>query len=77
MHLRDYLAAKSLTPAAFAAVLDVHHDAVRKWLRGERMPRPAQMRRIAETTRGAVTANDFHGTEPEKKARPARKARAA
>ncbi|WP_132277044.1 helix-turn-helix transcriptional regulator [Neorhizobium sp. JUb45] len=32
---------------------------VKKWRYGERVPRPEQMRRIAEVTHGAVCPNDF------------------
>ena len=60
MHLRDYLTEKGLTPAEFAAEIRVHHDAVRKWMRGERTPRPRQMLAINRATQGRVTPNDFH-----------------
>lgn len=59
MHLRDYLTEKDLTPAEFAAEIRVHHDAVRKWLRGQRTPRPRQMQAIRRATRGMVTPGDF------------------
>lgn len=34
---------------------------VRKWRKGDRVPRPDQMRRIVEATEGKVTPNDFYG----------------
>ena len=63
MQLRDYLADRGQTPAEFAKKIGVHHDAVRKWLRGERVPRPKQITAIMRATGGRVTANDLQPSE--------------
>lgn len=60
MRLSEYLEAHDLTTAKFATkVGNVTSEAVRLWLVGKRIPRPEQMRRIAEVTDGKVTPNDF------------------
>lgn len=42
-----------------ARSFDVSIFAVRKWLRGERIPRPAIQRKIKKITRGDVTPSDW------------------
>lgn len=59
MHLRDYLAANG-GAKEMAKKLDVTPEAVRLWANGARMPRPAQMARIALATEGAVQPSDFY-----------------
>lgn len=50
---------RSLTDVQLAKQLKCSIGALRKWRYGERIPRPDQMRRIAEATEGLVTPNDF------------------
>lgn len=57
--LAAYLARTFTSDAAFAAQIGASMGAVRKWKRGERMPRPVHLTRIREVTGGAVTADDF------------------
>lgn len=60
MKLNQYLTEKNITPEAFGALIGgVSESGVRKWIYGERVPRPEQMRRIAEVTNGSVEPNDF------------------
>lgn len=60
MTLSDYMALRGIDDAGLAALLgDCSESGVRKWRYGERVPRPEQMKRIAEVTAGAVTPNDF------------------
>lgn len=60
MKLSDFLRAAGLDDEAFAAQMgDCSAHAVKKWRYAERVPRPDQMRRIAEITEGKVTPNDF------------------
>lgn len=60
MTLNDYLTKTGLSHAAFAnEVGDVTEHGVKKWARGERLPRRNALRRIAEVTGGMVTATDF------------------
>ena len=60
MKLSVYLTTKEITVADFAAAVgDVSASGVRKWVYEERVPRPDQLRRIAEITGGEVTPNDF------------------
>lgn len=64
MKLSRYLKITDTQPAQFAASLDEASEAsVRKWVSGERIPRPDQMREIVRVTKGAVTPNDFYGLE--------------
>lgn len=66
MRLHDYLKEKNLTPGEFATLIGgVSESGVRKWLRGERIPRGAAMRKILEVTRGVITAGDFFGATDE------------
>jgi len=58
--LGAWLDAAGMPLTAFAKKIGVHHDAVRKWLRGERTARPKQLAAIKRITGGRVTANDFH-----------------
>lgn len=59
MKLGDWLAAHGLTHEDFASRIGRDRASVTRYVSGERTPRPATMRRIAEATGNAVTANDF------------------
>lgn len=59
MRLRDYLAAHHLTARSFGETIQVSEFAIGKYVRGERIPRPAIMARISDATDGRVRANDF------------------
>ena len=60
MKLSDFMKTAGLDDEALAAqVGDCSAHAVKKWRYQERVPRPEQMRRIAEITEGRVTPNDF------------------
>ena len=60
MKLAEYMSTHSLSPEAMATLIgEVTASGVKKWVYGERTPRPDQMRRIAEVTEGKVTPNDF------------------
>lgn len=49
-----------IKPRDMAQLLgDVSVSGLGKWMRGERVPRPDQQRRIYEITEGKVTPNDF------------------
>lgn len=63
MKLSFYLAETGLTYEKFAELLGSSPFTVGKWARGQRMPRPAQMKAIAAATQGKVTANDFIAQE--------------
>lgn len=63
MNLASYLTNSKTTYEAFARKLGVSPFAVGKWVRGERMPRPAIMARISEATGGEVRPNDFFASE--------------
>jgi transcriptional regulator with XRE-family HTH domain len=64
MKLSEYLAAHDLTDPAFAALVGCDRTTVLRWRSAKVMPEREQMRRIAEVTEGAVTANDFYDIEP-------------
>lgn len=60
MKLAQYLTDKKISPEQFAADMgDMSVSGIRKWMYGERVPRPDQMRKIAELTGGLVEPNDF------------------
>lgn len=62
MKLSDFIEQNGLTHEQMAErVGDCSVSGLRKWLRGERVPRPDQMRKIAEITDGLVSPNDFYG----------------
>jgi transcriptional regulator with XRE-family HTH domain len=59
--LQEFLAEASLDRHQFAARINVSPEAVRRYLKGERIPDKSVMSRIAFATEGKVTANDFFG----------------
>lgn len=60
MKLAQYLTDKNISPEQFAADMGgLSISGIRKWMYGERVPRPDQMRKIAELTGGLVQPNDF------------------
>ena len=59
MKLIDYLRKHDLTPEDFGGLVGRSHWAVRKWMYGQRTPRPAEMRAIGDATNKLVTPNDF------------------
>lgn len=62
MKLSDFIEQNGLTHEQMAELVgDCSVSGLRKWLRGERVPRPDQMRRISEITNGLVSPNDFYG----------------
>lgn len=67
MNLSDYLAERKESVVVFAARLGCRPVSVYRYLSHNRTPRPSVLRRIAELTSGAVTANDFVEQHAEKK----------
>lgn len=61
MRLKDWLKINGITGKEFAKKLSVDEQTVSRYCVGKRIPDPDVMRRIAEHTSGAVTANDFYG----------------
>jgi transcriptional regulator with XRE-family HTH domain len=67
MKLAQYLTDKNISPEQFAFDMGgLSASGIRKWIYGERVPRPDQMRKIAELTKGAVKPNDFILEKPVK-----------
>lgn len=60
MTLDEFMQAHRLSARDVAERVGVGPEAVRKWLRGERIPRPAQMTRIHEISAGAVQPATFY-----------------
>lgn len=60
MTLREYLHKAGLTAHEFADRLSVSKSGVGKWLRGERIPRAAQIIEIQRVTGGHVTPADWY-----------------
>jgi transcriptional regulator with XRE-family HTH domain len=61
MTLQQFMTHANLDAAQLAAQVGVGREAVRKWVRGERIPRPNLMRRIVKVTKGKVGPADFYG----------------
>lgn len=61
MRLKDYLRLEREKPENFAERVGVTIHAVRKWSRGERVPRPATIKKIYQITKGAITSADWLG----------------
>lgn len=59
MQLRDYLQLEGETARQFSKRIGVTIHAIRKWVRGERVPRPRTMVKIRKLTKGAVTPDDW------------------
>jgi transcriptional regulator with XRE-family HTH domain len=62
MKLSDFLEANKLKPADFAKRIGTSRACVERYVAGERVPRPAIMKKIATATRGAVGPVDFYPT---------------
>jgi hypothetical protein len=64
MKLAQYLTEKNITPGEFGTLVGgVSESGVRKWVYGERTPRPKQMQLITEVTGGLVDPKDFFVSE--------------
>jgi transcriptional regulator with XRE-family HTH domain len=61
MQIKAYLEEKGFTDAAFAELIGVDRSTVTRMRKNGQTPGAETMRRIAEVTNGAVTANDFFG----------------
>jgi hypothetical protein len=59
MKLQAYLSEKDISLETFAKLVGASTFGVRKWIRGERLPRKNALKRIGEVTGGEVTAVDF------------------
>jgi DNA-binding transcriptional regulator YdaS (Cro superfamily) len=73
MTLEDWMAGRDLTVPDFARTLGRSPEAVRRYIKGDRIPDRETMLAIARETSGEVTANDFFGIEQS----PSEQARAA
>lgn len=62
MTLNEYLRTKPLAIEDFAVQVGASVAAVKKWLRRDRLPRPAMLAKIEAETGGAVRPNDFFET---------------
>lgn len=63
MKLQTYLDKSGTTRANFAQQIGVTSEAVRLWIRGQRMPDRESMGKIQGATKGLVTPNDFYGAD--------------
>lgn len=59
MTLIEWLAEKDITVPEAAKVFGVTIFAVRKWISGERVPRPRTQSRIKRITKGLVSGDDW------------------
>lgn len=60
MKLSDWLKSNGIRYSAFARQLGVNHVTVRRYIRGERTPRPDIVAAIHRETGGEVTAADWY-----------------
>ena len=65
MKLETYLFEKQLTDTAFAAVIGVKSETVRRYRIGTRIPDRDAMIKIVNATEGKVRADDFYFSETE------------
>jgi len=61
MNLENTIKTKYKSIDAFAALVGLSPDAVRKYIRGERKPNPTSMDRIVSATNGFITPNLIYG----------------
>ena len=59
MTLKDWLAKNEISNKTAAKHFGCSIYAIRKWLRGERIPRPKMQNTIKRVTGGAVTGDDW------------------
>lgn len=59
MTLREWMDRTNTDMLATAKLFDASIHAVRKWLRGDRTPRPATQAKIKKLTDGLVTGDDW------------------
>lgn len=59
MKLIDYLRDQKISDEEFAAKIGRSKHGVRKWMYGQRLPRPAELAAIRTITGGKVTLDDF------------------
>ena len=60
MDISSYIEKEKMTLAVAAHELGVTRQAIDLWVKGKRIPRPAQMMRIAEWSGGKVTPASFY-----------------
>jgi len=59
MRLQDWMEKTDTDIIATAQMFGVSIHAVKKWLRGERIPRDAMKKKIKKVTKGLVNGNDW------------------
>lgn len=67
MRFGQYLHDNRISVADAAKALGMLHETVRRYARGERIPRNKAMAAIAEWTEGEVTADDFYEIDESKR----------
>ena len=60
MQLREYLKSNDITLPAFAETIGVSVQAVHRYVKGGRKPKPTVMDKIMDATQGNVQPNDFY-----------------
>lgn len=63
MRLLEWMNSKDIDVFEAARAFGVSIHGVRKWLRGERIPRSKMQAKITRVTKGAVTPNDWVSKE--------------
>jgi hypothetical protein len=59
VNLREYMDKHGLDVIDLAGMFDVSTYAIKKWLRGERIPRDKMKAKISKLTKGEVSGNDW------------------
>lgn len=60
MQFSDYLKEKNITQEQASKELEVAQGQISLWVNGERIPRPENMKKITEWSKGSVQPNDFY-----------------
>lgn len=60
MQFSEYLKEKNITQERAADELGVDQAQISYWTRGLKIPRPENMKKIAEWSNGSVQPNDFY-----------------
>ena len=60
MQFSDYLKEKNITQEQASKELEVAQGQISLWVNGERLPRPENMKKIVEWSKGEVQPNDFY-----------------
>ena len=65
MQFSQYLKEKNITQKQASEELGIVQALISMWVNGERIPRPENMKKITEWSKGSVQPNDFYFNQEE------------